>query len=114
VITEIAFDLKRGLNWLTRFTPNFIILDDNLGRLELTSAVRSFFHFKKTKNIPVTVLKNYQEAFGGIAMNFILSEESLYSAFRSSLISVRAQLFLKKIYRKRKGQIKRLLPARFH
>ena len=99
VITEIAFDLKSGLEQLSRFNPNFIILDDNLGRTELTHAIGSLSHFRKTKNIPVTVLKNsnYHEAFGGVAMNYVLkqnlSEESLYSAFESSLISARAQLY---------------------
>jgi len=48
-------------------------------------------------------------------MNYILkenlSEESLDAAFRSSLISVRAQLLMKKVYRKRKGQLLRLLPG---
>jgi hypothetical protein len=118
VIAETAFDLKSGLQRLTKFKPNFIIIDDNLGRRELTKAVGSFSHFRKTKNIPVTVLKNsnYQEAFGGVAMNYILKEnltqESLYSAFRSSLVSSQAQWFLKKVYRKRKGQLKRLLAHR--
>jgi len=111
VITEIAFDLKSGLQRLTKFRPNFIILDDNLGRRELTQAIGSLAHFKKTKNVPVTVLKNsnYHEAFGGLAMNYILkenlSEESLDAAFRSSLISVRAQLLMKKVYRKKEGAI---------
>ncbi len=118
VITEIAFDLKSGILRLSKFSPNFILLDDNLGRRELTHAVGSLSHFKKTKNIPVTVLKNsnYHEAFGGLAMNYILkenlSEESLHAAFRSSLISARAQSYLKKVYRKRKGQLMRLLPGR--
>ena len=121
VITEIAFDLKSGLQRLSRFSPNFIILDDNLGRKELSNAVGSLSHSRKTKNIPVTVLKNsnYHEAFGGVAMNYLLkenlSEQSLYVAFRSSLISARAQSYLKEIYRKRKGQLKRLLPEpKFH
>ena len=115
VITEIAFDLKSGIQRLSKFTPNFIIIDDNLGRKELTRAVGSFSHFRKTKHTPVTVLKNsnYQEAFGGTAMNYILkrdlSEETLHAAFRSSLVSAKAQFYLKEVYRKRKGQLKRLL-----
>ncbi len=117
VITEFAFDLKSGLQKLKRFRPNFILLDDNLGRQELALAIGSLSHFKKTKNIPVAVLKNsnYHEAFGGVAMNYILkenlSENSLQAAFTSSLVSSRAQLYLKKVYQKRKGQLKRLLPS---
>jgi len=115
-VTEIAFDFKSGLERLSRFSPNFIILDDNLGRGELTRAIGSFSHFKKTRNTPITVLKNsnYQEAFGGVAMNYILKEnlsvESLHAAFKASLISARAQLFLEEVYRKRKGRLMRLLP----
>lgn len=120
VITEMAFDLKSGLQRLAKFNAHFIILDDNLGRHELTHAVGSLSHYKKTKNVPVAVLKNsnYQEAFGGVAMNYILkgdlSEKALYAAFRSSLISARAQSYLKEVYRKRRGQLMRLLPAKFH
>ena len=118
VITEIAFDLKSGLQRLSGFSPHFILLDDNLGRRELTHTIRALTHLKKTRDIPVTVLKNsnYHEAFGGVAMNYLLKEhlspESLYAAFRSSLISVRAQLYLRKVYGKRKGQLPRLLPSR--
>jgi DNA-binding NarL/FixJ family response regulator len=117
VITEIAFDLRSGLARLAKFNPNFIILDDNLGRIELTNAIGSLSHLRKTKHIPVTVIKNsnYHEAFGGVAMNYVLKEnlsgESLHRAFRSSLISTRAQMYMKKVYRKRKGQLMRLLPT---
>jgi len=120
VITEIAFDLKSGLQRLAKFNANFIILDDNLGRYELTHAVGSLSHYKKTKNVPVAVLKNsnYHEAFGGVAMNYILkenlSEKALYAAFRSSLISARAQSYLRNVYKKRRGHLMRLLPAKFH
>ncbi len=115
VVTEIAFDLKSGLQRLAKFTPNFIIIDDNLGRVELTHAVGAFSHFRKTKNIPITVLKNsnYHEAFGGVAMNYILkenlSEGSLYTALKNSLISSRAQQYLKNVYKQRRGQLQRLL-----
>ncbi len=117
VIIETAFDLKTGLRLLVKFRPNFIIVDDNLGRTELTKAIVSLSAFRKTKNIPVTVLKNsnYHEAFGGAAMNYILKEnlstESLFEAFKSSLVSLRAQSLLKAVYKKRKGSVKRLLPA---
>ncbi len=121
VITEFAFDLKSGLSKLKKFHPNFILLDDNLGRQELTHAIGSLAHSHKTKNIPITVLKNsnYHEAFGGAAMNYVLKEnlsgDLLEAAFKSSLVSSRAQVYLKRVYQKRKGQIKRLLPGpKFH
>jgi DNA-binding response OmpR family regulator len=115
IITETAFDLKSGLRCLSKFKPNFIILDDNLGRLELTNAVQWLSRYKQTRNIPITILKNsnYQEAFSGVGMNYVLksslSGPSLYNSLKNSLLSSRTQRLLKAVYKKRKGQLKRLI-----
>src|SRR5687768_6471511 len=63
IITEIAFDLKSIVERLMRFNPNFILIDDNIGKSELELAVDTLSKTRKTKNIPITVLKNsnYQE-----------------------------------------------------
>lgn len=117
VNTETVFDLKGGMKSLSKFNPNYILIDDNLGRLKLTKAVSLLTRLKKTKNIPITILKssNYREAFTGVGMNYILKDslsgESLYSALKNSLISSRAQQFLKNVHRKRKGQFKKLLTS---
>ncbi len=114
VITEIAFDLKSGLERLTNFSPNYIIIDDNVGRVELAHVVGYFSRIKKTKKIPITVLKNsnYLETFGG-AMNYVLKEslngEVLYSALKNSLMSSRAQKYLQKVYGQRKKKLLRFL-----
>jgi len=113
--TEIAFDLKSGLNLLAQFCPTFILIDDNLGRKELGRAVATFARAKQSKNTPITILKssNYQEAFGGTVMNYVLKEslsaEALYQAMKNSLIASRTQIQLMRMYQKRKGQLKRLL-----
>jgi DNA-binding NarL/FixJ family response regulator len=112
VITEIAFDLRSIVERLMRFTPNFILIDDNIGRAELAQAISALTKSRKTKNIPITVLKNsnYQEATptAGV-LDYILkqsfSPEALYSAIRNSLKFRRTQAYLYKAYRRRKGQV---------
>ncbi len=57
IITEIAFDVKSILERLIRFRPNFILIDDNIGKIELLETVNSLSQNKRTKNIPITVLR---------------------------------------------------------
>jgi DNA-binding NarL/FixJ family response regulator len=116
IITEIAFDIRGGFERLMKFRPNFILIDDNIGRLELAQTVSALSTNRKTKNIPITVLKNsnYREsaAPAGI-LDYILkqnlSPEVLYSTLKNSLKFRRAQLLLYNAYTKRKGQLMRLV-----
>jgi CheY-like chemotaxis protein len=115
IITEIAFDVRSVTERLMKFTPNFILIDDNIGRAELNQAVEALARSRKTKDIPITILKNsnYQEASpsSGV-LDYILkqnfSPESLYTTIRNSLKFRRTQLFLYKAYSRRKGQMRRL------
>lgn len=114
ILTEIAFDIKTVLDRLVRFRPNFILIDDNIGKSELKHAVTLLTHDRKTKNIPIAVLKNsnYEEVFSVGVMDYILKEningESLYTALSNSLKFRRTQLYLFEAFEKRKRQIKRL------
>jgi hypothetical protein len=108
VITEIAFDLRSILERLIRFDPNFIFIDDNIGRKELQETVKQLSSNKKTKGIPITVLKssNYQEAFGASGiLDYLLkqnlSTDALYNTVKNSLKFRNTQLYLHKIYQKR-------------
>jgi CheY-like chemotaxis protein len=58
IVTEIAFDVKSILERLLRFKPNFILIDDNIGRNELMETVNTLSANRNTKDIPITVLKN--------------------------------------------------------
>ena len=115
IITEIAFDLKSIVERLIRFNPNFILIDDNIGRAELAETVNTLAHNRKTKDIPITVIKNsnYQESStsNGV-MDYILkqnfSSESLYNAVRNSLKFRKTQQYLFKVYQKRKNQLRKL------
>jgi hypothetical protein len=115
VVTEIAFDLKSCKERLAKFSPHYIFIDDNLGKQTLSQLVGFFSVRKKTKDVPITILKNsnYQEAFSGRVMNYLLkenlTEDILSSALSTSLMAWRAQMALMNAYQKRKGQVKRLL-----
>lgn len=112
VITEIAFDLRSIVERLMKFNPNFILIDDNIGKTALAQAVATLSRTSKTKDIPITVLKNsnYREALpaSGV-LDYLLkqnfSAESLYTAIRNSLKFRRTQVYLYRAYRKRKRQL---------
>jgi CheY-like chemotaxis protein len=110
IITEIAFDLKSILERLIRFNPNFIFIDDNIGRSELLDTVNSLSRNKKTQDIPITVLKNsnYHEALGSSSiLDYLLkqnlSPEMLYNTLKNSLKVKRTQLYLYQAYQRRKN-----------
>jgi CheY-like chemotaxis protein len=112
IITEIAFDLRSILERLMRFNPNFIFIDDNIGKNELMVTVQSLASNKKTKDIPITVLKNsnYHESLASSSiLDYLLkqnlSPEDLYKTVKNSLRFRRTQLYLYQAYKKRKDQL---------
>jgi hypothetical protein len=114
VITEIAFDLRSILERLMKFKPNYILIDDNIGRFELTQTINALAERSKTKNIPIAVLKNsnYQESYGsGSILDYLLktnlSAESLYNTLRNSLKFRKTQLYLYKAYERRRRALKK-------
>ncbi|MBL7873200.1 MAG: hypothetical protein JNM78_16395 [Cyclobacteriaceae bacterium] len=117
VITEIAFDLTSIVERLSHFKPTYILIDDNVGQLELKATVFALSSNRKTRHVPITVLKNsnYQEAINTGVMNYILKEtitgDSLYRALKNSLKFKKTQLYLQQSYKKRKGQLLRILKS---
>ena len=116
IITEIAFDLQSILQRLMLFQPHFILIDDNIGRKEMTLTIQALESHLKTRNIPITLLKssNYEEALG--ASNILdyllkqnLSSEGIYTMLRNSLKFRRTQLYLYNAYHKRKEQFSKLI-----
>jgi hypothetical protein len=114
IITEIAFDLRSIVERLMNFNPNYILIDDNIGRSELTQTINTLSKSRKTKDVPVTVLKNsnYNESSSTGILDYVLkqnfSAESFYSILRNSLKFKRTQLFLYNAYQKRKRQLGKL------
>ncbi|MBA4056561.1 MAG: hypothetical protein C0490_17735, partial [Marivirga sp.] len=105
IITEIAFDLKSILERLIRFRPNFIFIDDNIGRTELLETVTTLSNNRKTKDIPITVLKNsnYHESLASSSiLDYLLkqnlSTEDLYKTVKNSLRFRKTQLYLYQAY----------------
>jgi hypothetical protein len=115
IVTKFAFDLKSSLQCLMKFKPSFIIIDDNIGKSELGLSVQAFSRKRKTKDIPITIIKNYNyEPVMSIGpLNYVLksnlSGELLYKALTNSLKYRKTQDYLKLVYRKRKGQLRQLL-----
>ena len=116
VNTEIAFDTKSLLERLVQFKPNFILIDDNIGQPEFSHTIQALSRNRKTRDLPITVLKNsnFMETVG--SNGFIdyllkknLSVEALYSAIKNTLKFRRTQLYLHKAYTSRKGQLQRLV-----
>ena len=112
IITEIAFDLRSILQRLMRFNPNFIFIDDNIGKNELMETVKSLSSNKKTKDVPITVLKNsnYHESLASSSiLDYLLkqnlSPEDLYKTVKNSLRFRRTQLYLYQAYKKSKDQL---------
>jgi hypothetical protein len=112
VITEIAFDLRSILERLMKFTPNFILIDDNIGRSELSQTIDTLSKGRKTKNVPITVLKNsnYHEVSTSAVPDYVLkqtfSADTFYSILRNSLKFRRTQLYLYRAYQKRKNKLR--------
>lgn len=114
IITEIAFDLRSIVERLIRFSPNHILIDDNIGKTELTETIYTLSKTRKTKDVPITVLKNsnYHESTPTGILDFVLKQnftaESFYSIVRNSLKLKRTQLYLYKAYKRRKKQLRKL------
>jgi len=117
VIAEIAFDLASIVDRLAHFQPTYILIDDNVGQPELKATILALSSNRKTKHVPITVLKNsnYHEAVNTGVMNYVLKEtitgDSLYTALKNSLKFKKTQLYLQQAYKKRKGQFLRILKS---
>ena len=112
IVIEIAFDLKGIIDRLVMFNPDFIFIDDNIGRVELRETVKRLSSNRRTKNIPITVLKssNYHEAVGSRSISDYLlkqnlSADALYNTVKNSLRFQKTQQYLQKIYKRRKSQL---------
>lgn len=115
IIAEIAFDLKSIWQRLLLFRPNFILIDDNIGRQELSETVATLSANRKTKDVPITVLKNsnFEEALpsneiADYVLKKNLTGEALYSTLRNSLKFRRTRQYLAEAYNKRKRELLKL------
>ena len=105
-ITETAFDISGFFRRLLKFTPNFIIIDDNLGNVAVKDLVNKLSTDTKTRDIPITLLKNsnYRDSSATGLMDFMLKDnlsgESVYKSLLNSRRLRKAQVSLYKLYKK--------------
>jgi len=118
IAAETAFDLKTINERLVKFQPDYILIDDNIGKGELKLIMSYLLHDRKTKDIPITVLKNsnYQEFIDMGILSYVLKDsitiETLYNELKNTLRLRKTQKYIYEAYRKRKGQFIRLLKLR--
>lgn len=115
ILIEIAFDLKSSLSRLLQFNPTHILIDDNVGKDELRNTVEALSVNKKTKAVPITILKNSNYT-SSLEVNSILdyvlkqnlSSETFITIFKNASKLQRAKYFLEDTYLKRKHALQRL------
>jgi CheY-like chemotaxis protein len=113
IVTEIAFDLKSLTERLLKFRPNYILIDDNIGKSELSQAVNALSQKSRTRNIPIAVLKNsnYHESIEtSTILDYLLkanlSSERLYNTLKNAIRLRRTQIMLQKAFRMKKETFK--------
>ena len=116
IMTEIAFDVKSCWARMINFHPNFILIDDNIGKKELGNTVDSLTSNLKTRDIPITVLKNsnYEESIvSADILDYLLKKDltadSLYNAIKNTLKFRRTRQYLLDVYNKRKDLLLNLV-----
>jgi DNA-binding NarL/FixJ family response regulator len=116
VISEIAFDVRSAWQRLMRFSPHFILIDDNIGRKELAETVQRLSSRRRTRNVPMAVLKNsnYSESVAtSAALDYLLkqtlSASALYVAIKNALKFQQARKYLEQAYARRKKQLLRFI-----
>ena len=113
IYTELAFDVRSLLDRLKKFKPDFILIDDNIGMDVLVETTHYLQTEKKTRDIPVTVIKNsnYAESVpSDLVIDYLLKKsltpERLYRTIINTFNIKQAQKFLKIAYLKRKRMLK--------
>lgn len=102
IITEIAFDFKSIVERLLHFRPHYILIDDNIGMQELNLTVEALCSNRKTKNVPIAILKNSNYDIGFVSsyvLDYVLkkswSPESLFIGLRNSIKYRKTQAIFK-------------------
>jgi hypothetical protein len=92
VVTEIAFDFKSIVERLLHFKPNYILIDDNIGMQELNLTVEALCSNRKTKDVPIAILKNSNYDIGFVSscvLDYVLkqnwSPESLFIGLKNTI-----------------------------
>lgn len=115
IVAQFAFDLRSSLQCLSKFAPSYILIDDNIGTDELRETVQALAHNRKTKHVPITIIKNsnYEATIFDTPLDFVLksnlSSDRILKTLNRSATARDAQAFLKKAYQDRKRLLAQLL-----
>ncbi len=108
--TEIGFELKGLVNKIRKFSPSCILIDDNLSRLDIVKLIKKLSSDNKTKNIPITVIKNsnYKEGFSEV-QDYVLKESMTSDSLSHSILNAikfkRMHTYIYKKYKKNKSRL---------
>jgi DNA-binding NarL/FixJ family response regulator len=112
VMDEIAFDLQSTVQRLWRFKPHFILIDDNIGKDELAQTVQALATHRKTRDVPVAVLKNSNYSgtlTSSVPLDYLLKQnitaEQIMTAVKNAFKLKMARQYLAKAYAKRRKQL---------
>lgn len=108
--TEVSFDLKGLFKKIIHFNPACILIDDNVDRAYIDKLLNRLSTHKRTKNIPITVLKNFnRESFLSNAEGFLLKDNMTSELLSSSILnSIKLKKMRRNItlfYKKKKSQL---------
>lgn len=108
---EIGFDLKGLYKKIMKFNPTCILIDDNLDKPYLTKLLAKLARGSKTKDIPVTILKNsnyHQNCIAGV-QDFLLKDsitpESLSNSIMNTIRLRKMHQYLYKSFKRNTGRL---------
>jgi DNA-binding NarL/FixJ family response regulator len=112
IVSEIAFDGKTALERVNQFKPNHILIDDNIGKEELNQTISKLANLRRTKYIPITVIKNSNYSKSDTLLNVSdylmkkdITGEAVICIVKNAMKVRRTQLLLSETYRKRRSVI---------
>lgn len=115
VVAEIAFDIQSFFDRILTFKPNFILVDDNIGKLQFNEIMGRILRNHKIRETPVAVIKNsnYTSSWTGngiydFLLKHNLTAEALYKTWYNSARVRKTQESLKRAYQKRKDLLRKI------
>ncbi len=109
--TEFGFELRGIYKKIIRFNPACILIDDNMERSYMKKLTLKLATNKRTRDIPITILKNNNsDSYIANAEEFLLKEsvtsELLSKSILNSIRLKKMRVKMSLMYRKKKSQVK--------
>ncbi|MDH5602468.1 MAG: hypothetical protein OEY51_00925 [Cyclobacteriaceae bacterium] len=90
-ITDYSFDFKNLISKVARFSPNCLLIDDNMEKSDLKFLFSILNGHPKTKQIPITIIQNSnkddmpREGASGFILKQAVTSEALFNTIINSL-----------------------------